>query len=74
MSEKPKKQIKLTVTEKMFNSLKERANKMSLSVPALYCYYIGEKLYQNDFVENSSFDAVKQIIENFIDDEENKKK
>lgn len=38
------KQIKLSVTETMFNELTDRAERMSISVPALCCYFIGEKL------------------------------
>lgn len=72
-----KKQIKLTVTEEMFNALKVRSEKMSLSVPSLCCYYIGERLYQTDLAENTSVSAVKEIFGNisiddfksFIDDE-----
>lgn len=38
------RQIKLSVTESMFNELTDRAERMSISVPALCCYFIGEKL------------------------------
>lgn len=72
-----KKQIKLTVTEEMFNALKVRSEKMSLSIPSLCCYYIGERLYQTDLAENTSVNAVKEIFGNisldelksFVDDE-----
>ena len=38
------KQIKLSVTDEMLNELTKRAERMSISVPALCCYLIGEKL------------------------------
>ena len=57
-----KKQIKLTVTDEMYNAIRERAEKMSLSIPALCCYYIGEKLYQTDLAENISIDALKDMF------------
>lgn len=62
---KCKRQIKLTVTDEMFNAIKERAEKMSISIPSLCCYFIGEKLYQTNLAENASLDAVKQIFDNF---------
>lgn len=60
--ENKKKQIKLSVTDDMYNAIRERAEKMSLSIPALCCYYIGEKLYQTDLAENISIDALKDMF------------
>lgn len=60
-----KKQIKLTVTDDMFNSLKERSQEMSLSVPSLCNYFIAEKLYQIKLAESVSIDSVKNVLSEF---------
>lgn len=64
-----KMQIKLSVTPEMYQALKERANLLSLSVPALCCYFIGEKLYQTNFSESIVTDGLQDIINKFIDEE-----
>lgn len=61
MGKQEKKQIKLTVTNEMFEAIKERAERMSISMPSLCCYFIGEKLDQLRLAEQTSVDAVKDI-------------
>ena len=69
MGKQEKKQIKLTVTNEMFEAIKERAERMSISMPSLCCYFIGEKLDQLRLAEQTSVDAVKDIANLLLQDD-----
>lgn len=62
MSEK--KNIKLTVSEEMYNELHKRAAAMSISVPAMCCYILGEKLAQINLGERAAVAAIKEQADN----------
>lgn len=68
-----KRQIKLTVTDEMFEAIKERAERMSISMPSLCCYFIGEKLDQLRLAEQTSVDALKDMAVKYFqsDDDDN---
>lgn len=63
-----KKCIKLTVSEEMFNAIKCRADKLSVSMPAFCCFVIGEKLNQYNFGEEIALKSVKDYTGNLIDE------
>lgn len=69
------RQIKLSVTEEMFQELTERAERMSISVPALCCYFIGEKLDHLKMTEKATlqkFDniSIQDLFSNFFQNQQ----
>ena len=60
-----RKQVKLTMSCEMYDELQERASRMSISVPAMCCYILGEKLAQMRLAEDAGLDALKNLAENF---------
>ena len=60
-----RKQVKLTMSCERYDELQERASRMSISVPAMCCYILGEKLAQMRLAEGAGLDALKNLAENF---------
>lgn len=63
-----KKCIKLTVSEDMYNAIKNRAEKLSVSMPAFCCFVIGEKLSQYNLGEEIALKSVKDYTGNLLDE------
>lgn len=69
-----KKNIKLTVSEEMYNELSKRAAAMSISVPAMCCYILGEKMAQIALGERAAVLALQEQAENIVQMQLNAKK
>lgn len=59
-----KKNIKLTVSADMYAELHKRAAAMSISVPAMCCYILGEKLAQLSLGEQAAVAAIREQADN----------
>lgn len=59
-----KKNIKLTVSAEMYDELSKRASSMSISVPAMCCYILGEKMAQIKLGELAVVAAIKEQADN----------
>lgn len=59
-----KKNIKLTVSAEMYDELSKRAAAMSISVPAMCCYILGEKMAQIKLGERAAIAAIKEQADN----------
>lgn len=55
-----RKQVKLTMSADMYDELQRRAAAMSISVPAMCCYILGEKLAQLNLAETAAVTAIKE--------------
>ena len=47
-----RKQVKLTMSVEMYEDLQQRARAMSISVPAMCCFILGEKIAQYNLAES----------------------
>lgn len=59
-----RKNIKLTVSTEMYDELHKRASAMSISVPAMCCYILGEKLAQLNLGEQAAVSAIREQADN----------
>lgn len=59
-----RKNIKLTVSTEMYDELHKRAVAMSISVPAMCCYILGEKLAQLSLAEQVAAAAIREQADN----------
>ena len=59
-----RKQVKLTMSADMYDELQQRAAAMSISVPAMCCYIIGEKLAQFNLAEKAAIEAIREQADN----------
>lgn len=68
-----KHQIKLTVTEDMYQELQLRAKSMSISVPAMICYVVGEKLAQQKLAEQAAVRLLSEQVDSLVKLEQNQR-
>lgn len=58
-----RKQVKLTMSAEMYEQLQQRSAAMSISVPAMCCYFIGEKLAQLKLAEGAGIAAINDLAD-----------
>lgn len=58
-----RKQVKLTMSAEMYEDLQQRAKAMSISVPAMCCFILGEKLAQYKLAESAGVAAIQELAD-----------
>lgn len=58
-----RKQVKLTMSAEMYEQLQQRSSAMSISVPAMCCYIIGEKLAQLKLAEGAAIASINEMAD-----------